>query len=45
MLVDICVTGPCELLVMYNEHEWQNDEDEVTGPCELLVMYNPLLIL
>ena len=34
------VTGPCELLVMYNFTECERRHRMVTGPCELLVMYN-----
>ena len=34
------VTGPCELLVMYNRHYTSLIVWLVTGPCELLVMYN-----
>ena len=34
------VTGPCELLVMYNWILTKATITQVTGPCELLVMYN-----
>ena len=34
------VTGPCELLVMYNGIVYVLTSSPVTGPCELLVMYN-----
>ena len=40
VLEGIEVTGPCELLVMYNLKPTEQIIYAVTGPCELLVMYN-----
>ena len=37
------VTGPCELLVMYNKYISKMVMQYVTGPCELLVMYNDIM--
>ena len=40
ILLSICVTGPCEFLVMYDFIIFNKFNHRVTGPCEFLVMYD-----